>query len=173
VSDELLKKAVAYSMKENVPQFDIGDTVSVHVKIVEGSKERVQKFTGTVIARRGSGISETFTVRRVVNNRGVERVFPVHSTHVVDVEVLRSGRTRRAKLYYLRDRVGKATRLQEIRQETGANAPKSEAEEELPAAEGPVEEEVPEEEPQEEPDEVDQLIEELEGKPGEEEEKEE
>jgi large subunit ribosomal protein L19 len=110
----MLKKAVAYSIKDNVPEFSIGDTVNVHVRIVEGSKERIQRFTGTVIARKGSGISETFTVRRIVNNRGIERVFPVHSPNVADIEVVRGGKIRRAKLYYLRDRVGKATRLKDV-----------------------------------------------------------
>jgi len=113
VSHELLNKAAEASMKQAVPQFDIGDTVNVSVRIVEGDKERVQIFTGTVIARRGGGIAETFTVRRLVNNEGVERVFPIHSPKVAGVEVVRSGKVRRAKLYYLRDRVGKATRLRE------------------------------------------------------------
>jgi len=115
VSEELLKKAAEASLKTDVPEFEIGDTVGVHVRIVEGEKERVQVFTGTVIARRGSGVSETFTVRRIVNNEGVERTFPVHSPKVADVEVVRHGKVRRAKLYFLRGRVGKATRLKEIR----------------------------------------------------------
>lgn len=114
MSDELLKKAVSHSMKEHVPSFDVGDTVSVHVRIAEGDKERVQKFTGTVIARNGGGISETFTVRRILNNNGIERIFPLHSPSVADVEVLRKGKKRRAKLYYLRDRIGKATRLKDV-----------------------------------------------------------
>lgn len=96
-------------------QFDIGDTVGVHVKISEGGKERVQVFTGVVIARRGGGINEKFTVRRIVAGEGVERVFPLHSPKIAKVEVVRSGVTSRAKLYYLRDRVGKATRLKERR----------------------------------------------------------
>jgi len=102
-------------MKSDVPEFRIGQTVNVAVRIVEGDKERIQVFSGTVIARRGSGISETFTVRRIVNNQGVERVFPIHSPKIAGVEVVRSGKVRRAKLYYLRDRVGKATRLKEIK----------------------------------------------------------
>ena len=130
VSQELLNKAAEASLKENVPQFDIGDTVNVSVRIVEGDKERVQVFTGTVIARQGSGVSETFTVRRLVNNEGVERVFPIHSPKVAGVEVVRSGKVRRAKLYYLRDRVGKATRLKEdkaklARQQAQAKAAKA------------------------------------------------
>jgi len=117
VSQELMNKAVASSMKSDVPQFEVGDTVNVSVRIVEGDKERIQVFTGVVIGRRGSGIQETFTVRRIVNKQGVERIFPLHSPKVADIDVVRSGKTRRAKLYYLRDRVGKATRLREIRAE--------------------------------------------------------
>ena len=115
VSQQLLAKAVQGSIKQQVPQFAVGDTVNVSVRIVEGEKERIQVFSGTVIRRKGGGIHETFTVRRIVNNEGVERVFPLHSPKVADVEVVRSGRTRRAKLHYLRDRVGKKTRLKEIR----------------------------------------------------------
>ena len=115
MSEELLRKVAESSLKKDVPNFRIGDTVKVHVRIVEGDKERIQLFIGTVIGRRGSGVSETFTVRRIVNNEGVERIFPLHSPKVADVEVVRHGKTRRAKLYYLRNRVGKATRLKEIR----------------------------------------------------------
>jgi large subunit ribosomal protein L19 len=115
VTQELLKKAALSSMKDDIPAFKIGDTVNVSVRIIEGDKERTQVFTGAVIARRGSGVSETFTVRRIVNNQGVERVFPIHSPKVAGVEVVRGGKVRRAKLYYLRDRIGKATRLKEIR----------------------------------------------------------
>ena len=115
MSQELLKKAAESSMKSEIPVFRIGDTVNVSVRIVEGEKERTQVFTGTVIARRGWGISETFTVRRVVNNQGVERIFPLHSPKVAGVEVVRSGKARRAKLYFLRDRIGKATRLKEVK----------------------------------------------------------
>ena len=123
MSQELLNKAAETSLKAEVPEFDIGDTVGVHCQIIEGDKERVQVFTGTVIARRGSGIGETFTVRRVVNNEGVERTFPVHSPRVADVEVVRHGKTRRAKLYFLRDRIGKATRLKEVKQMRKKAAP--------------------------------------------------
>jgi large subunit ribosomal protein L19 len=115
VSQELLNKAVADSMKQDVPQFEVGDTVKVHCRIIEGEKQRIQMFIGTVIARSNGGIAETFTVRRIVNNAGVERTFPIHSPKVADIEVVRRGKTRRAKLYYLRDRVGKATRIKEIR----------------------------------------------------------
>ena len=110
---DMLEKVVEGQLKKDVPQFNVGDTVDVHVKIVEGDRERVQVFNGTVIARKGRGINESFTVRRIVNNEGVERVFPLHSPSVVDISVKRSGYTRRSKLYFLRDRVGKATRLRE------------------------------------------------------------
>jgi len=96
-------------------QFNIGDTVKVSVKIVEGDNERIQAFQGTVIARHGSGIEETFTVRRVQAGQGVERVFPINSPRLEKVEVIRPGSVRRAKLYYLRDKVGKAARVKELR----------------------------------------------------------
>ena len=96
-------------------QFNIGDTVKVSVKIVEGENERIQAFQGTVIARHGSGIEETFTVRRVQAGQGVERVFPINSPRLEKVEVIRQGAVRRAKLYYLRDKVGKAARVKELR----------------------------------------------------------
>lgn len=108
---QMLDAVESKSLKENVPYFEIGDIVDVKCKIKEGEKERIQIFTGTVIARRGRGINETFTVRRVIGNEGVERIFPLHSPNVVDVKAIRSGKTRRAKLYFLRDRVGKAVRL--------------------------------------------------------------
>ena len=101
--------------KPDVPEFAIGDTVTVHVRIVEGDKKRIQPYTGVVIARRGQDMGETFTVRRIVANEGVERVFPLHSPQVAKVEVVRSGHVRRAKLYYLRDRIGKARRLKDKR----------------------------------------------------------
>ncbi|MBN1943027.1 MAG: 50S ribosomal protein L19 [Phycisphaerae bacterium] len=116
----MIKIASAGSRKETLPEFTIGDTVKVHCRIIEGDKERVQMFTGTVIGRRGEGVSETFTVRRIVNNEGVERTFPLHSPKVADVEVVRRGKNRRAKLYFLRDRVGKSTRLKELRGPTKA-----------------------------------------------------
>jgi large subunit ribosomal protein L19 len=103
------------SLKEEKPQFEIGDTVDVHLRILEGNKERIQVFTGTVIAMAGSGTRETFTVRRIVAGEGVERKFPIHSPRVAKVEVKRSSVVRRAKLYFLRDRVGKAVRLKERR----------------------------------------------------------
>lgn len=110
---DALKLIAQDSLKENVPVIEIGDTVKVHVRIKEGSKSRIQMFEGTVIARRGSGISETFTVRRISYGVGVERVFPIHSPHVEAVDVIRHGRVRRSKLYYLRDRVGKAAKVKE------------------------------------------------------------
>ena len=113
MTQELLAKAAAKSIKTSLPRFAVGDTVNVSVRVIEGDKERTQLFRGTVIKRRGGGIGETFTVRRMVGNEGVERTFPIHSPSVLGVEVVRSGRTRRAKLYYLRERVGKATRLRD------------------------------------------------------------
>ena len=110
---DALKLIAQDSLKSEVPVIEIGDTVKVHVKIREGDKERIQLFEGTVIARKGSGISETFTVRRLSYGVGVERVFPVHSPNVAKVEVVRHGRVRRSKLYYLRDRVGKAPKVKE------------------------------------------------------------
>lgn len=115
MSQELLNKVEAKSLKPEVPFFEIGDSVDVHTKIQEGEKERIQVFSGTVIARSGSGTREMFTVRRIVAGEGVERKFPVHSPRVDDIVVKRSSVVRRAKLYYLRDRVGKATRLKERR----------------------------------------------------------
>ncbi len=110
---DALKLISQPSMKTEVPELKIGDTVRVSVKIKEGEKERIQMFEGTVIAKKHAGINETFTVRRVAHGVGIERVFPVHSPHVEKVELVRSGRVRRAKLYYLRDRVGKAAKVKE------------------------------------------------------------
>ena len=102
------------SLKAEAPQFNIGDTVKVHVRIQEGDKSRIQLFEGTVIAKKHGGVSETFTVRRVAHGCGIERVFPLHSPVVEKVEVVRYGKVRRAKLYYLRDRVGKAAKVKEL-----------------------------------------------------------
>jgi len=135
-----LREVELEQLKKEVPEFEVGDTVEVHVRLVEEqpagtpgrgrsrtrsrsapsrgegtTRERIQVFSGTVIARKGSGLRETFTVRRIVQGEGVERVFPLHSPFVTDVKVVRRGRVRRAKLYYLRDRVGKATRVKEQR----------------------------------------------------------
>ena len=110
---DALKTIAAASMKESFPEFSVGDTVKVSVNIREGERERIQMFEGTVIAKKGSGVAETFTVRIVSYGVGIERVFPVHSPNVVDVKVVRNGKVRRSKLYYLRDRVGKAAKVKE------------------------------------------------------------
>ncbi len=110
---DALKLISDSSLKAEIPTIEIGSTVRVHVKIREGERERIQMFEGTVIAKRGSGISSTFTVRRVSYGVGVERVFPVHSPNVVAVDTVRRGKVRRSKLYYLRDRVGKAAKVKE------------------------------------------------------------
>lgn len=110
---DVIKELAASCIKEEAPKIVIGDTVKVHVKIREGERERIQLFEGTIIARSNSGVAETFTVRRVSYGVGVERVFPVHSPNVVKLETVRRGKVRRAKLYYLRDRVGKAAKVKE------------------------------------------------------------
>ena len=108
------------SVKPDVVDFDIGDQVDVHLSILEGDKARTQIFAGTVISKRGSGMNEMFTVRRIVQGEGIERTFPLHSPKIAKIEVKRTGAVRRAKLYYLRHRVGKATRLRERKGKTGA-----------------------------------------------------
>lgn len=108
---EALKIIAKDSLKAEVPVFQIGDTVRVHVRITEGEKSRVQMFEGTVIAKKHGGVQETFTVRRVAHGVGVERVFPLHSPSVEKVDVVREGKVRRAKLYYLRHKVGKAAKV--------------------------------------------------------------
>lgn len=110
---DLIKAFTNEQLKENVPALNIGDTVRVANKIKEGTRERIQMFEGTIIARHGGGISETFTVRRISYGVGVEKTFPVHSPNVESVTVIRSGKVRRAKLYYLRDRIGKDSRVKE------------------------------------------------------------
>jgi large subunit ribosomal protein L19 len=110
---DILEQHSAQKMKESVPQFSIGDTVRVDVKVVEGGRERVQAFQGSVIQRKGAGISETFTVRKVSQGVGVERVFPLHSPNISTIKVIRRGKVRRAKLYYLRKLKGKAARIAE------------------------------------------------------------
>ena len=112
----LLEKVEQSQRKEKAPEFQIGDSVRVHVKIKEGDKERIQVYAGTVIARDGTGATETFTVRRISFGEGVERVFPVHSPYVAKVEVERSGVTRRAKLYYMRKLTSKQSRLKEVQE---------------------------------------------------------
>ena len=115
MKNRLLALVEEASARKDVEDFEIGDQVDVHVRILEGQKERIQVFTGVVISRRGDGMRESFTVRRIVQGEGVERVFPLHSPKIAKVDVRRTGRVRRAKLYYLRKRVGKATRLRERR----------------------------------------------------------
>ena len=122
---DLVEKSV---LKTDVPEFAIGDTVDVHTRILEGEKERIQIFNGVVIARSGSGSREMFTVRRIVQGEGVERKFPLHSPKIAKVEVKRTGRVRRAKLYYLRGRSGKRARIAErARSTSGGGAAASEA----------------------------------------------
>ena len=116
--NSLLAKVEKSAMKAKVPKFSVGDQVDVHVRILEGEKERIQIFSGTVIARAAGGSRETFTVRRTVQGEGVERKFPLHSPKIAKIKVNRSGRVRRAKLFYLRKRIGKATRLRERRGRT-------------------------------------------------------
>jgi len=110
---DLVKALASQYMKEELPEVKVGDTVRVHVRIKEGSRERIQVFEGTVIARKGGGIAETITVRRISYGVGCEKVFPVYSPSIDHMQVVRSGKVRRAKLYYLRDRVGKGAKLKE------------------------------------------------------------
>ena len=110
---DLIKALNEKQLQNDVPQVEVGDTVRVHVKVKEGARERVQVFEGTVIAKKHGGIEETFTVRRISYGVGVEKVFPVHSPSIVNVETVRHGYVRRANLYYLRDRVGKAAKVRE------------------------------------------------------------
>jgi large subunit ribosomal protein L19 len=118
MSQQTLLLVEKSSLKPEIQEFSIGDTVDVHCRILEGSKERVQIFTGVVIARAGDGSRETFTVRRIVQNEGVERKFTLHSPKIAKIAVQRSGIVHRAKLYYLRDRIGKAVRLRERKNDT-------------------------------------------------------
>ena len=110
---DLMKALTSQYMKEELPQMNVGDTVRVHVKIKEGARERVQAFEGTIIARKHGGIEESITVRRLSYGVGCEKVFPVHSPNIVKVETIRRGKVRRAKLYYLRSRLGKAAKVKE------------------------------------------------------------
>ena len=111
---DLLKHAEESSLRDNPLEFEVGDTVDVHTRILEGDKERVQIFTGTILALKGRGIRRSITVRRIVQSEGVERIFPLHSPRVIDIQITRRGDVRRSKLYYLRDRVGKKTRVKEL-----------------------------------------------------------
>jgi len=127
MKNKLLQLVEENSAKKELPEFEIGDTVDVHQRILEGGKERVQIFSGIVIARSGEGIREMVTVRRIVQGEGVERIIPLHSPKIAKVVSKRKGVTRRAKLYYLRDRVGKATRLRERKEgDTKSRAEKTE-----------------------------------------------
>ena len=112
--NEIIRKIEAEQLKENAPEFHVGDTVTVYAKIKEGNRERIQVFEGTVLKRQGGGARETFTVRKTSNGIGVEKTWPVHSPHVERVEVVRSGKVRRAKLNYLRQRVGTAAKVKEL-----------------------------------------------------------
>ncbi len=124
MKNKFITKVEEAGIKKELPQFEIGDTVDVHQKILEGEKERTQVFSGLVISRKGEGMREMFTVRRVVQSEGVERTFPLNSPKIAKIEVKRSGKVRRAKLYYLRDRVGKdATRLRERKKKTKVVVP--------------------------------------------------
>ena len=114
---ELLDSVEKKNLKSDIPRFEIGDTVDVHCRIKEGDKTRIQIFSGTVIARSGRGMNQTFTVRRIVEDEGVERTFPINSPNIVNIKSVRSGKTRRAKLYYLRERSGKSVKLSEKRTE--------------------------------------------------------
>lgn len=125
MKSEMLDAVESKSLKKEVPHFEIGDIVDVRCLIKEGDKERTQVFTGTVIARKGRGINETFTVRRIVDDEGVERIFPLHSPNVLDIKPVRSGKTRRAKLYYLRKRTGKSVKLTQRHSEHTVSKEKS------------------------------------------------
>jgi large subunit ribosomal protein L19 len=133
MQNRLMGLVEATGVKTDVANFEIGDTVDVHQRILEGQKERVQVFSGVVISRRGHGMREMFTVRRIVQGEGVERQFPLNSPRIAKIEVKRTGVVRRAKLYYLRDRVGKATRLRERKPKVGANGAAKATKAEAPA----------------------------------------
>jgi large subunit ribosomal protein L19 len=115
MNQAILQQIIADQLRTDIPAFKAGDTVRVHVKVKEGNRERIQVFEGVVIRRRGGNISETFTVRKISYGVGVERTFPLHSPKIEKIEVVRRGRVRRAKLYYLRNLTGKAARIKEIR----------------------------------------------------------
>jgi len=116
MSQQLLLESVSASnIKTDLPRLEIGDTITVHVRIVEGDKERIQQFQGVLIARKGRGVTEMITVRRIVDNEGVERIFPTHSPRIAKFEIVRRADSRRAKLFYLRERTGKSRRLRDRR----------------------------------------------------------
>lgn len=120
----VIQKLEKKQLKKDVGDFRIGDTVRIHTRIIEGQKERIQMFTGTVIARKGTGLSETFSVHRVAYGEGMERVFPLHSPRIAKIEVIKEGDVRRSKLYYLRGTSGKASKVKKL---LGARKPKAEA----------------------------------------------
>jgi large subunit ribosomal protein L19 len=117
MATDLMTLVEGTQLRDDIPDFQPGDTVTVHVRVIEGEKERVQQYQGVVIALKGSGARRTFMVRKVSNGVGVERIFPVHSPKLAKIEVVRRGRVRRAKLYYMRERKGKAARIQERRRQ--------------------------------------------------------
>ena len=119
MTNKIIESIEQKYLKKEVPEFHVGDTVDVATRIIEGEKERIQVFSGTIIMVKGAGVNQTFTVRRIVNNEGVERIFPTHSPFISKVTVRRSGESRRAKLFYLRQRVGKAVRLADKQRKPG------------------------------------------------------
>ena len=119
MATDLMQLVEATQVRDDIPEFAPGDTVNVHVRVVEGDKERIQQFQGVVLCIRGSGANRTFTVRKVSNNIGVERIFPIYSPKLAKIERLRQGRVRRAKLFYLRSRRGKSARIKEKMYDTG------------------------------------------------------
>jgi large subunit ribosomal protein L19 len=127
MKNEIMALVEETGLKKEAPAFDIGDQVEVHQRILEGEKERIQVFAGTVISKKGEGMREMFSVRRIVQGEGVERTFPLHSPKIAKVDVKRTGAVRRAKLYYLRDRVGKATRLRERKSKVPGKKPEAAA----------------------------------------------
>ncbi len=143
MSDAIMQAVQAAQIKTDLPVVSIGDTIDVHVRIIEGAKERIQVFTGVVIKAQGSGLEKTITVRRIVANEGVERTFPINSPRIAKIEIVRHGHTRRSKLYYLRDRIGKKRRLRDrhrglgwlTEQQDKADAARAEAEAKEKAAE--------------------------------------
>lgn len=130
--DALLEEIETSQLKQDIPHFNVGDTIKVHIRIIEGDKERIQTFTGTVIARKGSGLSETFSLYRVAYGSGMERVFSLHSPRIAKIEVMRQGKVRRAKLYYLRGTAGKAAKVKEKIGRKGAVIQKEKAPESAP-----------------------------------------
>lgn len=138
--DALIESIESNQLKTDIPPFKVGDTLKVHIRIIEGEKERIQVFTGTVIARKGSGLSETFSIYRVAYGAGMERVFSLHSPRIAKMEVIRQGKVRRAKLYYLRGTSGKASKVKEKIMKKKKKESFEEQEKPAPKKEVPVEE---------------------------------